>query len=243
MKKLIVLSLSALLFACGGEEKKEDSKEKKETKSKKISGFSGAEYSFSDSSVEPRYARSWSVSVNGSKVTFIIRSYEDILIEEKFDLNQEQANLINDVVTNLEGIDDLKHNGESGSTAEGLTIYSGKEVVAEAYWNEGMNPSITEYGNAMKSLVPNFDELMESTRINGPIVFLSDNLPEDLNLEEFNAVAEKYDFRVVPDSESEADFRKKTNELRNKLMILVRGEDWRQKFESETGNSLADLNI
>ncbi|MEZ4938552.1 MAG: hypothetical protein R2799_13260 [Crocinitomicaceae bacterium] len=242
VKKLLVVALTGFLFACGGE-KKEDSGEKSETGSKKITKFSGAQYTFSDSSVEPRYARSWSVGVDGSKVHFEIRSYDEILLIRDFDLNQEQAKLLNDVITNLEGIEDLKHTNESGSSAEGLTIYSGEEVVAQAFWNTGANPSISDFTLAMKSLVPNFDELMQLTVINGPIVFLSNAIPEDVNLEEFNALAEKYDFQIVPDAESSEEERKEINAMRMKMMSFIQPEDWQKKFEVETGNSLEKFNL
>lgn len=242
MKKLFVIALSSVLIACGGEEKK-DEKDKKETASKKITKFSGAEYRYSDSSVEPRYARSWSIKVNGSKGTFVIRSYDDTLIKKEFQLKQEQAELLNKVIPNLEGIEDLTHSNQSGSSAEGLTIYSGKEVVAEAFWDSEAHQSVKEYRLAMKSLVPDFDELMEQTRINGSIVLLADTIPEDVNLEEFNEVAEKYDFKIVPDAESSPEERAQINQLRMKLLVLARGEEWKSKFESENGHDLSKFNL
>ena len=223
--------------------KKNHDNKKKETSSKKITGFSGAEYLFSDSSVEPRYARSWSVTVDGSKATFVIRSYETILIKEEYNLTQEQTKLLSKVIPNLEGLDALKHNGESGSTAEGLTIFNGNDVIAEAYWNEGANASITDFRNAMKSIIPNFDELMQSTVINSPISLLSDTIPEDVNLEEFNTIAQTYDFKIIPDKENEKAQRIEINALRTKLIGLVRGEDWMQKFEEATGNKLDNFNL
>lgn len=237
----MLIALSSLLFACGGEESK--SEDQKESKSKKITGFSGAEYSYSDSSVEPRYARSWSIEVNGSKVKFLIRSYETLLLSREYQLNQEQANLLNDVISNLEGWEDLSYSSQSGSSAEGLKILSGKEVVAQAYWDSKANNSVKEYCLAMKSLVPNFDELMDLTRINGNIVFLVSDLSDDFNLEEFNAVAEKYEFQIVPDNESSEEERAEINALRSKLMTLAKGEDWKKKFEEETGHQLTQFGI
>lgn len=240
----MMLALAGMLFACGGEENKNGDKDSTDSKdSNKITKFSGAEYSFTDSSVEPQYHRSWSVNVNGSKVTFQITAYNTVLIEKEYSLTQDQANLMNEVIPALQGLDKLEHGGESGSTSEGLKVFSGSDVVAEAYWNGKGNKSVAEFGLTMKSMVPDFDELMESTMINGPIVFLSDSIPEDVDLEEFNKLAMEHGFKIVPNSESDPKERKATNELRKKLMSLLKGEDWQKTYEESTGNFLDNFNI
>jgi hypothetical protein len=242
MKHFIILFIFPLLLSsCNSKENKDEAKEKEN--SSKITKFSGAEYAFKDSSVEPRYHRSYSIIVDGSKIKFEISSYDDVLLENTYELKPEQAELINKVIPNLTGIENLKQNNESGSTSEKLVILSGKDVVAEAFWNEGENESIVAFRDAMKSLIPDFDEQMKKTAINGLVIFMSNITPEDLNIEDFNKLAEEHQFKVVFNSDISEDEITKTNELSNKLMELVTGENWKEDFKLKTEYDLESFKL
>ena len=68
-------------------------------------------------------------------------------------------------------------------------------------------------------------------------------MPEGANLDEINMLAEEHGFKIVPDDVSDPEERKATNELRKKLMSLLKGEEWQKTFEETTGNSLESFNL
>jgi hypothetical protein len=128
-------------------------------------------YRYGDSSVPPKYHRSYSITVTEEKVSIVVDSYGDILAEDSFDLAPgkmgELIKLAKDLKIRNTG--NLKTSSDcTGGTTRRLTIIEkGRERVSgELYICGGtiygtLRGDIDEFGQALKALIPGFNKMMQ----------------------------------------------------------------------------------
>lgn len=130
-------------------------------------------YRFTDSSVPPKYHRSYEIIVENGTVLFTVDSYGDILYNETLNI---QNNQLNDFVTKLKAckltnISEKKDNGCSGGTGVSFSIQSSVMKQVDGYQYYCANQTYGDLGGNVddavrlfKSLIPDFSLKLDGTR-------------------------------------------------------------------------------
>ncbi len=119
---------------------------------------------FLDSSVPPRYHRSYTIVVEAGRVEITVDVYGDIITRDERELDVEQWGELTDEVPQLPGAltkDDELTTGATSYQLE-LTTKRGQRVLT---WTEGTTPgsaSATRFARAVEALVPDLAALKET---------------------------------------------------------------------------------
>ncbi len=138
-----------------------------------LEAITGITYSFQDSSVPPEYHRSYTITLTADTAKVVIDSYGEILANEEYAVTEEQfAGVKESLVTNNIRACELGDNAScAGGTSESVTYSDAEEVLfSGTVYSCGGEDSgdlcgdVTSFAEAVKSLVPDFEELLEGTK-------------------------------------------------------------------------------
>ena len=124
-------------------------------------------YRFTDSSVPPRYHRSYSIIVTAQTVSITVDSYGDILAQQEWPSSAEQFQAVLAVLNEArirEGQKSMKP-GCTGGTSDRITTYhQGESIFDASRYNCGgesgpMEGDIATVKKHLQGLIPNFSSL------------------------------------------------------------------------------------
>ena len=129
-------------------------------------------YSYQDSSLPPEYHRSYTITVTADTAKVVIENYSEILVNEEYAVTEKQfAGVKESLVTNNIRACELGDNIPCpGGSSENVTYSDAEEeLFSGTVYNCGGEDSgdmcgdVASFAEAVKSLVPNFEELLEGT--------------------------------------------------------------------------------
>ncbi|MHC4696623.1 MAG: hypothetical protein ACYTFA_07780 [Planctomycetota bacterium] len=130
-------------------------------------------YSFRDASIPPEYHRSYTITVTADMARVVIDSYGDILADEEYVITDEQ---FADITSSLENHNisncTLDENADcAGGTSEDVSYADGdREAFSGTVHHCGGLDSgdlcgdVAGFADDVRSLVPDFDALMQGTQ-------------------------------------------------------------------------------
>ena len=126
-------------------------------------------YRFQDSSVDPFYHRSYTITMTESQISILVDVYGDIIAEKTYTLKQKELEQIKTVIKNA-GVSNTTYPanpGCAGGTAESVAFYSNEELAfsGNVYHCGGSNSGnlegdIESIQAALIALIPDFKELL-----------------------------------------------------------------------------------
>ena len=125
-------------------------------------------YRYDDSSVPPKYHRSYKIEANDNKISIVVDSYGQILAQEEFPITANQfSELV--VYLNEKRVHNTKNTesmGCTGGTGENIVFSAGAKVVFKGYvYHCGgkdygdMVGEIEGFATKIKSFIPKFEKL------------------------------------------------------------------------------------
>ncbi|PLX07756.1 MAG: hypothetical protein C0596_10050 [Marinilabiliales bacterium] len=128
-------------------------------------------YHFEDSSVPPKYHRSYTISINENSMNVVVDSYGDILADTTISISKDQYNDILDYAIECNLSNKTRVNKEddcTGGTSKSLSIYIKDESIINGtlYKCGGqrygdLDGDIDKFSIYIVSKVPNFSKLVE----------------------------------------------------------------------------------
>ena len=127
-------------------------------------------YYFYDSSVPPKYHRSYTIKITENKLRIVVDSYGDIINEKEFEIDSSQFVMIKKslVINKIRKGKNVESKGCTGGTSDQLEYFAGEEKLFSAsvyhcgqkdYGN--LRGNIKNVATDIKSLIPNFSELLK----------------------------------------------------------------------------------
>ncbi|MGK0389979.1 MAG: hypothetical protein ACI94Y_002729 [Maribacter sp.] len=121
------------------------------------------EYEFTDSSVPPRYHRSYIITVTPNQVHVTVNSYGTELANETYPIEKTVFEQLVKNVSMLDAADKKITRGATGTSGNSINLLIGSEVIYDLYWDSLMKRKISEetkkYVEMIKATVPNLSEL------------------------------------------------------------------------------------
>jgi len=124
-------------------------------------------YHFGDSSVPPRYHRSYTITATENELHVIVDSYGEIKAEKKVEISASQFDEISETLSNIESKKLGENKGCTGGTSERITYFSSdqEEFSASVYHCGGKDSGtlagdINAVKSSMKKLIPDFGSLL-----------------------------------------------------------------------------------
>ncbi len=128
-------------------------------------------YHFNDSSVPPKYHRSYTIKINNNSISLTVDSYGDILVDTTFVISQKEFNNLIDLAVKYQlsnrskktTIDDC-----SGGTSKSIDIYKNNNIIlsgtcykcgGQTYGD--LKGDIDSYSKFISSLIPNFSDFLQ----------------------------------------------------------------------------------
>lgn len=176
--RLLSLLLGLVLFSACTSEPSQDQGDH-QSKSIEVDKFiemDKIEYRFRDGSVPPEYYRSYTIVADkdAKKVSLSIDSYSDVLLEKEFALTEEQfldlqkALVVHDISLREE-LDDK--DACDGGTRDAIRYFLDEEKIFSASTYNcrrqsygDLSGDVNGFALKMRALIPNFSELLGSTR-------------------------------------------------------------------------------
>jgi hypothetical protein len=127
-------------------------------------------YYYYDSSVPQKYHRSYTITITVNKARIIVDSYGDILNDKEFDVDSSQFVLIKKslMINKIKKGKKLESKGCTGGTSEKIEYFDrDKNLFSASVYHCGnkdygdMRGNINNLANDIKSLIPNFSELLK----------------------------------------------------------------------------------
>lgn len=127
-------------------------------------------YKYGDSSVPPKYHRSYTFTVNENSINLVVNSYGDVLRDTTVYISKSQFQDIKNLVlkADLKKKNSLENNGCTGGTSREIIIIKNDEIIFTAY-NYFCGSKI--YGNLsgdteeivlkLKQFFSNFSEILK----------------------------------------------------------------------------------
>ena len=126
-------------------------------------------YRFQDSSVDPYYHRSYTITVTEPQINISVDVYGDIIAEKTYALKQKELEQIKTVIKNA-GVSNTtypENPGCAGGTAESVAFYNNEELTfsGNVYHCGGsdfgnLEGDIKSIQAALIALIPDFKELL-----------------------------------------------------------------------------------
>lgn len=126
-------------------------------KSEINTGFKSITFKYQDSSVDPEWQRSYSIKVSGNDIDYIVRSYQDTLLNETFYLTPKQLDKIKSELAKLNESDfqdyTIKEPLMSGSSAQSIEIVYQNGKKLDAYCLSDSQKQLLPLIDVMKQLI------------------------------------------------------------------------------------------
>lgn len=123
------------------------------------------EYEFTDSSVPPRYHRSYTITLTSSQVHVIVKSYKTELANEAYPIDKGVFEKLVENTSKLDSPDTKVTEGATGTSGNSINLFTGDKVIYDLYWDSLKKGKISdetkEYVGMIKATVPNLSELLE----------------------------------------------------------------------------------
>lgn len=141
---------------------------KKLTKS--ISKITKIIYHYYDSSVPPKFHRSYTITVTSDRVRIIVDSYGEIINDKEFEADSNQFEMIKKSlrINKIQKGKKIESKGCTGGTGEKIEYFENDNTLFSAsvyhcgnkYYGD-MKGNIDNVANDIKHLIPNFIELLK----------------------------------------------------------------------------------
>ncbi|HOZ30608.1 MAG TPA: hypothetical protein PLL66_06790 [Bacteroidales bacterium] len=128
-------------------------------------------YSYGDSSVPPKYHRSYTITATQDQIRIVVDSYGNILADTTYQMTEESFgvltdNLVKSKIKNIKKVEDNK--GCTGGTSKSIQVFEGEKIVFEgdAYFCGGkvfgdMEGDFDSFAAEIKGMIPNLSKLLE----------------------------------------------------------------------------------
>lgn len=128
-------------------------------------------FSYGDSSVPPKYHRSYTITATKDEIRIVVDSYGNILADTTYQMDKQKFdeltdNLCKNKLKNKKKTEDTE--GCTGGTSRNIKVYSGENLVLNgyAYFCGGeifgdLDGDINSFAAEIKSFIPDIDKLLE----------------------------------------------------------------------------------
>lgn len=129
----------------------------------KVPDFDQIVFRYRDSSVPPKYHRSYTITINVRQCTAIVDVYGKNIANKTYMLKEEDFNQLKGLIKQIErpGIYDKKENGSSSKT---VILINNENTVYQLLWDESYTPqtSTQTIVKAIEKFVPDLDRLLKT---------------------------------------------------------------------------------
>ena len=128
-------------------------------------------YVFGDSSVPPRYHRSYIITATKDEISIIVESYGNLLADTSFAFTAKDFKILEDAIIEA-GLKNQEETGKehdcSGGTTKYITVFSGDKEVMNAYAYKcggqsfgTLSGDIESFSHVIIAYIPNFRALLK----------------------------------------------------------------------------------
>ncbi|TAL69815.1 MAG: hypothetical protein EPN82_04120 [Bacteroidetes bacterium] len=127
-------------------------------------------YYYYDSSVPPKYHRSYTITITSDSIRIIVDSYGDVINDKEFEIDSNQFELIKKslVLNRIKKGKKIESKGCTGGTSDKIEYYDNDKCLlsASAYHcgNKDygdLRGDIKNVAQDIRNLIPNFSELLK----------------------------------------------------------------------------------
>ncbi len=137
---------------------------KTQIKTEKLN-FDRIQYHFQDSSVPPKYHRSFTIIIEGLDCNVTMQSYSKILAETNFQITEDRPTLLKELAGKLESEGKYITKGMSGTKTRSIELYLEGNLAYQLVWDskyDKIKEGTNEFVEAVKQTVPNLSELLNT---------------------------------------------------------------------------------
>lgn len=122
------------------------------------------DYRFDDSSLPPKYHRSYTISVTSNKASIVIDVYDDIIVDTSFVINTTQFKTLINEAKQLERPKSKIATNTDGASYKNIYLYYKNETIYNLSWDKAkkMQTQTNEFVEHIQELIPNLKQLLDS---------------------------------------------------------------------------------
>ncbi len=124
------------------------------------------EYVFSDSSVPPRFHRSYRIDLDPNEVQIVIDSYGTVLVDTIMPVEKGAFKAILEKASALEASGEKITKGNpTGTSSQTIILKEEEKEAYSLYWDslQDVSQGTEDFVKAIKATIPNFTELLQTS--------------------------------------------------------------------------------
>lgn len=129
----------------------------------KVPAFDQLTFRYSDSSVPPRYHRSYTITVSARQCSVVVDVYGKNIVDKTYEVKQEAFDQLKELAQQLQRPGSYDQEQSGGSTKI-IKLVNGKKIGYALFWDNSYTPKMAaqKLEKAIKGLIPDLDKLLKT---------------------------------------------------------------------------------